>query len=407
MTKKTTEWVMREIRGGVCAPKGFRSSAVAAEIKIPGSDRLDLALVASVVPAQAAGVFTKNLVKAAPVMVSQKNLRSRFVRAVLLNSGNANACTGKQGHLDCLEKTRAVSECLGVRQSNILVCSTGRIGRKLPMKRILPKIPDLCAKLRVGNSLAVARAIMTSDTFAKQSAREVRLTSGTVCIGGVAKGAGMINPNMATMLCVLTTDVLISSPKLRAVLREVVDQTFNRITVDGDMSTNDTVLLLANGESGVAAESESDVELFTAAVRAVCTELARMIVRDGEGTSKVIELEVRRARSDAEARRAAEAAANSILLKCAWAGGDPNWGRILDAVGYSGARFNPDRVAVFYEDVPVVADGVAVDANERAVKKIAARKEFKVVVDLGAGFSDYTVLTTDLTEEYVRLNLSE
>ncbi|MFV0338996.1 MAG: bifunctional glutamate N-acetyltransferase/amino-acid acetyltransferase ArgJ [Chthoniobacterales bacterium] len=397
------------IRGGVCAPKGFQAASTHCGIKRTNSTKDDLALVYSEVPAVGAGVFTTNVVKAASVYLCQKHLRSKQVRAVLLNSGNANACTGTQGDSDAAEMATLAGKALAVGEKEVLVCSTGRIGVPLPMEKIARGVSAAADSLSKKHHRAAARAIMTSDTVPKEVAVEIKSSQGTYRIGAMAKGAGMINPNMATMLCVVTTDADVPKVFLKKILAEVVEATFNRITVDGDMSTNDTVLLLANAQSGVklSPKNESDVELFRAGLQHCCTNLARKIVQDGEGTERVIELEIRTAKTARDAKLAAEAAANSVLLKCAWAGADPNWGRIVDAVGYSGACFDPRRIDVYYDDVLLVSRGEPVAGAETAARRVAKKKEFRVVVDLNAGKAGVTVLTTDLTEEYVRLNLSE
>lgn len=397
------------VRGGVCAPQGFTAAATHCGIKRVNTTKDDLALVYSEFPATGAGVFTTNVVKAAPVYLCQKHLRSKQVRAVVLNSGNANACTGTQGDSDAAAMAALTGKALSVSEKEVLVCSTGRIGVPLPMQKIESGIAAASKFLAKKNHRAAARAIMTSDTVPKEVSIEIKSSQGTYRIGAMAKGAGMINPNMATMLCVVTTDADIPRVFLKKILAEVVEATFNRITVDGDMSTNDTVLLLANAQSGVkiSPNDDSDAELFHAGLQHCCTELARKIVQDGEGTERVIELEIRTAKTARDARLAADAAANSILLKCALAGADPNWGRIVDAVGYSGARFDPRRIDVYYGDVLLVSQGEPVSGAEVPARRVARKKEFRVVVDLNAGKAGHTVLTTDLTEEYVRLNLSE
>jgi glutamate N-acetyltransferase/amino-acid N-acetyltransferase len=282
-----------------------------------------------------------------------------------------------------------------------LVCSTGRIGVPMPMPAILKAIPAI--KLTHSGSPKAAKAIMTSDTFAKEIALEVTTHDGKFRIGGLAKGAGMIDPNMATMLCVLTTDAIVASDALRKSLRESVEDSFNRITIDGDMSTNDTVICLANGASGISPSPT----IFRQVLNFVSRALARMIVEDGEGVSRFVEVEVRRAASAADARKAAEAIANSTLVKCAWAGGDPNWGRILDAVGYCGARIKEASTDIFYDALPVAVNGMVATTPAKKLRKIAAKKAFRVTVDLKLGKASHVVWTTDLTEEYVRLNLGE
>lgn len=398
--------VLQKITGGVCAAEGYRAAALRAGIKRVHSTKDDLALIVTDEPATVAGTFTTNQVKAAPVLVSQANLREGWARAVVLNSGNANACTGPEGMANAQAMTAAVAEALGVPSDEVFIGSTGRIGVQLPIDKITAAIPKLVPKLSRTKSRAAAVALMTSDTHPKQSAYLGKVGKKSFKVGGIAKGAGMINPNMATMLCVITTDVAAPANTLQSILSEIVESSFNRITVDGDTSTNDTVLLLANGASGLAL-NEDNRELFESALRAVCLDLARQIVHDGEGISRVIELTVRGARSDRDAALAAKAIGNSILLKCAWAGADPNWGRIVDALGYSAAKIAPDKVDVYYEDIALVLGGQPTKDSEAPARKIAARKDFRITVDLHLGPGEYTLLTTDLTEEYVRLNLSE
>lgn len=400
-----------KISGGVCAAEGFRAGAVHAGIKRVKSEKDDLAVVVSDVPCAAGGVFTKNLVKAAPVVFSMRALRmakkSGFL-GVVLNSGNANACTGAPGLAAAAKTALAAAMHFGGTKASFLVCSTGRIGVPMPMEKVEAGIAMLPPVVSRGGSTAAAVAIMTSDTFPKESAVRVAVGGQSFRIGGIAKGAGMINPDMATMLCTITTDLAAPASVLKKILTRVVERTFNRITVDGDMSTNDTVLVLANGASGAHIGGGGIEEAFEAGLQKVCDALARMIARDGEGTTKVIDLRVDGARSAADARKAADAVANSVLFKCALAGNDPNWGRILDALGYSGARFNPDRVSLFYGKHRLVHRGMpdsSVDID--GVKKLASLPEFSIRVDLGAGRAAHDVVMTDLTEEYVRLNLSE
>jgi glutamate N-acetyltransferase/amino-acid N-acetyltransferase len=393
--------MIKKIKGGLCAPSGFVCGAGSSGIKNPKAPRLDTALVLSESPAASAGTFTTNVVKAAPVLVSMDHIRSGKPRAILLNSGNANACTGPQGLDDAREMAAAAARRLGLQPREVLVCSTGRIGVSLPMSRIKTGIAGLT--LGTKNSLDCAKAIMTSDTFPKEIALEVRTKTGTFRIGGIAKGAGMIDPNMATMLCVITTDASLPQPALRKALKASVEVSFNRITIDGDMSTNDTVLLLANGRSGVTPPAAD----FQSALDTVTQALARLIVKDGEGVTKFVEIELRGAASARDAKRAAEAVANSTLTKCAWAGGDPNWGRIMDALGYSGAKMKEEKTAIFYNDLPIVENGVVAKTPWARLRAIAAKPEFRIVIDLAVGKFSHTVWTTDLTEEYVRLNLGE
>ena len=391
----------KKIVGGVCAPAGFAAGAVGAGIKTGKVLRDDVAVVWSEAPCASAATFTTNKVKAAPVLVSAEHLIAGRNRAVILNSGNANACTGEQGLADARAMAAAAASLLELTPKEILVCSTGRIGVPMPMERVMKGIAALHPTS--SGSKAAAAAIMTSDTFAKEYAVEVSGKNGKYRIGGIAKGAGMIDPNMATMLCVVTTDAAIPQSVLRKELKRSVANSFNRITVDGDMSTNDTVILLANGLSGVA----PDMADFSEALDEVTRALAHMIVKDGEGVSRFVEVEVVGAASEKDARTAAEAIANSTLVKCAWAGGDPNWGRILDAVGYCGIRMNETKTDIFYDKLAVVEGGMAAKTSFAKLRAVAAKKAFKVTVDLNLGKGAYHVWTTDLTEEYVRLNLGE
>ena len=392
---------IKKIKGGVCAARGFVAGAAGCGIKAGKVTRDDVAVVFSEAVATSAATFTTNNVKAAPVRVSAEHLKAGGNRAVILNSGNANACTGEGGLKDAKVMCAAAADLLGLKQKEVLVCSTGRIGVPMPMDRIAKGIAAL--KPSRNGSAASAAAIMTSDTFAKEYAVEVKTSKGSFRVGGIAKGAGMIDPNMATMLCVVTTDATIPQSALRAELKRSVANSFNRITIDGDMSTNDTVILLANGLSACV----PDMAAFSQALDEVTRALARMIVSDGEGVSRFVEVEVTGAANDKQARIAAEAIANSTLVKCAWAGGDPNWGRILDAVGYCGVKVDDTKADIFYDKLASVKNGIAAKTPFEKLRAIAAKKSFKVTVDLKLGKGSYYVWTTDLTEEYVRLNLGE
>jgi glutamate N-acetyltransferase / amino-acid N-acetyltransferase len=400
---------IKTVKGGATAAKGFLAGAVFAGIKPSNKNHEDMALLTSQVPAVAAGVFTTNRVQAAPVRVSKAHLRAKIARGVLLNSGNANACTGPCGIAAAKTLAMATAEVLGCAPTQILVCSTGRIGVALPLEKMKAKLPDLAARLSDKCGSDAAKAIMTSDTFAKEYAVEVRVPGGTFRVGGMAKGAGMINPNMATMLCVVTSDAKISKGTLQNALHHAAERTFNRITIDGDMSTNDTVLALANGASGGASIKGGTPEhaLFLEALNEVCLKLAHMIVRDGEGVSKFVTVQVRGASSLQAARKVAEAIANSTLVKCAWAGNDPNWGRILDAAGYCGVRIREELVDIYYDGVVAVRGGTAAPTPREKLVAAVSPSTFNVTVDLHQGKAFYTVYTTDLTEKYVELNLSE
>jgi glutamate N-acetyltransferase/amino-acid N-acetyltransferase len=400
---------MKAVAGGVTAARGFRAASVFAGIKASNKGRDDMALVASAVPAVGAGVFTTNRVKAAPVRVSRAHLRSPHACAVLLNSGNANACTGPSGIAAAKHLAALAADTLDCGARRVFVCSTGRIGVPLPVEKMAERLPELAARLSAKNGTAAARAIMTSDTFPKECALEVKGAGGTFRVGGMAKGAGMIDPNMATMLCVITTDATITKGLLQNALHHAVERTFNRITVDGDMSTNDTVLALANGGSGAAPlkSGSPDFQLFNEALQDVCMKLAHMIVEDGEGVSKFVTVQVRGASSLQAARKVAEAVANSTLVKCAWAGNDPNWGRILDAAGYCGVRIREELVDIYYDGAAAVRGGTATETPKQQLIDVVSNKRFTVTVDLHQGRAFYTVYTTDLTEKFVELNLSE
>ena len=393
--------MIKKTRGGICAASGFFCGSISSGIKDQQEPREDTALLMSDKPCTSAATFTSNRIKAAPVQVSMEHLKLGDIRGVVLNSGNANACTGRQGIVAARAMASAAAARVGLKPEQFLVCSTGRIGVGLPVKRIEAGVSAIRVSRR--GSLGCAQAIMTSDTFPKELAFSVQAEAGVFYIGGIAKGAGMINPNMATMLCVITTDASFPQPALRVALRAAVENSFNRITIDGDMSTNDTVILLANGASGVS----PSLPEFQEALDLISKGLARMIVKDGEGVTKFIEVEVRGAASAGDARRAAQAVANSTLVKCAWAGGDPNWGRIVDALGYSGARVVEEKIDICYGDEAIVERGVAAPTPWPRLKAIANSKEFTVKIDLSLGEFSHTVWTTDLTEEYVRFNLGE
>jgi glutamate N-acetyltransferase/amino-acid N-acetyltransferase len=401
--------VYSEIPGGVTAPEGFFAGSAYCGIKATNPDRPDMAMIVSPQPTVAAGTFTTNRVKAAPVRVSAAHLRGPDVRAIVANSGNANACTGVAGIETAKRVTRAAASALGLKERQVLVCSTGRIGVPLPVEKMEGTVGGLVAAVSREGSRAAAEAIMTSDTFPKETAVELVLGGRTVRIGGIAKGAGMIDPNMATMLCFLTTDAVIEKAELQQAVSLSVEHSFNRITIDGDMSTNDTVLMLANGLAGNEAlrVGTPEFEIFQRALDHVTMTLARLIVEDGEGVTKFVEVCVNGAASFSDARRAAESIAKSCLVKCAWFGGDPNWGRIMDAIGYSGAKVREELVDIYYEGLAAVKGGVASATPFEKLQQAVAQKRFRVTVDLQLGTHEYAVFTTDLSTEYVRLNMGE
>jgi len=398
-----------EIPGGVTAPQSFTAGSVFAGIKPANTHKPDIAFLYSRVPAVAAGTFTTNKVKAAPVRVSQANIRSAETRAIIANSGNANACTGVLGIDHAKRMTKATARALGIKERQVLVCSTGRIGVPLPIEQMEHAIAQAPQALEPDGSLRAAEAIMTSDSRSKEIAVELELHGKTVRIGGIAKGAGMIDPNMATMLCFLTTDAAISKKLLQQAISDAVEQSFNRITIDGDMSTNDTVLILANGAAGnrPLSHREPEFERFQQALNRVCRELARMIVEEGEGVSRFVTVQVRGAKSRQDARKAAEAVANSTLTKCCWFGGDPNWGRVMDAIGYSTARVREETVDIFYDGLIAVQNGTAAATPLSKLKEVVANQRFTITIDLHMGVAEYTVFTTDLTTAYVEFNMGE
>ncbi len=401
---KAASWV----RGGnVTSPKGFLAAAIHAGIK-PGREK-DMALLVSLLPADAAGAFTTNQVKAGPVRVSQQHLKNGKVRAVILNSGNANACTGVRGIADAKKMTAETALALKSKPHEILVCSTGRIGVPLPIRKVVRGIRLLAKKLGVGRGSLAARAIMTSDTVRKEAAVRLTLGGRRVTIGAMAKGAGMIHPNMATMLCVVTTDAAVDRKTLERVTSEAVEHSFNRISVDGDMSTNDTVLVLANGAAGNTPLKSYDADLgkFSAALKGLMQEMAKKIVGDGEGMTRVIELTVHGASTEADAKKMAEAVVRSPLVKTSWTGGDPNWGRIMGAIGASGARLREELVDIHYDGVAAVRGGVATATPVGRLKAAARRSRVAIQVNLNLGKGEYRMLTTDLSEKYVRINLGE
>jgi len=398
-----------EISGGVTAPEGYVAGSAYCGIKATNSNRPDIALIHSPQPTVGAATFTTNRVKAAPVRVSVMNLRSRDVRAIVANSGNANACTGVCGIDSARRMARAAAQVIGIKERQVLVCSTGRIGVPLPIEKMEAAIGRMGPLLSASGSLSAAKAIMTSDTFPKEFAVEFEIDQKRVRIGGIAKGAGMIDPNMATMLCFLTTDAVIDKKLLQKALSVAVDQSFNRITVDGDMSTNDTVIMLANGRAchKPLRSSAPAFKEFQRALDHVTSNLARMIVEDGEGVTKFVEVHVNGAASYSDARRVAEAVAKSTLTKCAWFGGDPNWGRIMSAIGYSGARTREELVDIYYDGVVGVKGGIASRTPMAKLREVVAAKRFCITIDLHQGSSEYTVYTTDLSTEYVKLNMGE
>jgi glutamate N-acetyltransferase / amino-acid N-acetyltransferase len=392
---------------GPCAARGFRGGSAAAGIRGDGDpERLDVAVVVSDRPCQAAGVFTRNVVKAAPVVISQLTLRQQRVQAVVLNAGNANACTGAQGFRDALAMVKAAADACELDPQQVLVCSTGVIGRPMPMERVVAGVRAAAGALQESGGPDVARAIMTTDLRPKTAAVTFEAGGRIYAAGGVAKGSGMIHPDMATLLAVVTTDAPVAPGVLQGLLQRVADETFNCVTVDGDTSTNDTLLLLANGagagEPFVAGSQE--LAALEAAVLRVCDDLSEQVVADGEGATKHFRVGVTGAADREQARLAARTVAGSPLVKTAIHGADPNWGRIVAALGRSGASFVLDRVAVGVGGVSVFAAGAPVAVDLEDVRRVFSQARIDVDVDLGAGDASGHAWGCDLTEGYVRIN---
>lgn len=393
-----------EIDGGVTAARGFSAAGAAGGIKASGPD---MALLVSAVPAAIAGTFTQNRIQAAPVKLCKERLAGRQARAVVINSGNANACTGEPGMVDAIQMAALTATRLEADPAQVFVCSTGTIGKSLPMDRITVGIEKAVAALAETGGDAAAKAIMTTDTVDKQVAVTCEIDGKIVTVGGMAKGAGMIEPNMATMLGFITTDAVVPADALQACLSAAVASSFNRITVDGDQSTNDTVLMLANGLAGTGQVMPSHPEwsVFCEAVAHVCRTLALKIVKDGEGATRFVTITVKGAVTRDDALRAARAVANSLLVKTSWTGGDPNWGRVIAAVGYSGAEINEGTLDIRYNDVCAVSGGkAAADTSLVDLEAVLKEKAFEIVIDLNLGDGSDTVYTCDCSEEYVQIN---
>lgn len=391
--------------GGITSPQGFTAGAAMAAIKKP--DRYDLALVFSLVPAAAAGVYTTNKYQAAPVQLTKQSLSGGIARGIVANSGCANACTGEEGLRYAKAMAEKSAEMIGCDPQEIAVASTGVIGVQLPMEKILRGIEAAGHSMSAENGHLAAHAIMTTDTFAKETALEFKLDGKKVRMGAMAKGSGMIHPNMATMLAFITTDAAITPRCLSGALSWANGNTFNMITVDGDTSTNDMLVVLANGMAGnnpIYTAKSLNYLIFREALAQVCTDLAKMIARDGEGATKLFEVQVLHALRREDAKRAAKSIAGSNLVKAAMFGEDANWGRIICALGYSGADFDPDTVDVYLGDVKVSEDGCGLAFDEARAAKILHEKEVVVTVDLKQGDTAATAWGCDLTYDYVKIN---
>ncbi|HHW06169.1 MAG TPA: bifunctional glutamate N-acetyltransferase/amino-acid acetyltransferase ArgJ [Clostridia bacterium] len=398
------------IEGGVTEPQGFTAAGVSAGIKESG--KKDMALIYAGKPCSAAGVFTQNLVKAAPVLLDMEHLKKTkgIAQAIIVNSGNANACTGGQGMQDARAMAQLTAAKLGIEPETVLVSSTGVIGQLLPMEKVEAGVALAAASLSKAGSRDAAEAIMTTDTKPKEIAVKFTLQGKEVTIGAMAKGAGMIHPNMATMLCFITTDAVIEPAALKQALQTAVDATFNMLTVDGDTSTNDTVLILASGLAGheELTEGSDGYADFVDALTYACGDLARKIAADGEGATKLLEVEVRNAPSLRDARLVAKAVASSNLVKTALFGEDANWGRILCAAGYSGAQFDPYKVDIYLKSragqLQTAAQGAGIPFDEEQAALILKEKEITFILDLHGGEAGATAYTCDFSYDYVRIN---
>jgi glutamate N-acetyltransferase/amino-acid N-acetyltransferase len=398
----------------VTFPRGFRAGTAACGIKaftagasaIPTGQRDDLVVIQSTNPCDSGGVFTTNKIKSASVVIDELHLQHNRVRALVVISGNANACTGAQGFKDALQMAKLTADRLDLDPDQVLVGTTGVIGRYLPMDAVKAGITSACGGLGADRGIEAARAIMTTDTVPKTAQMEIEIAGRTVRIGGMCKGSGMIHPNMATMLAYITTDAAVEPGLMSKLARPVADRSFNQVTVDGDSSTNDTFLVLANGAAGNAAirHGTPEAEMLQAAIADVARELARAIARDGEGATKMITVRVQGAESDAEARTAARAVASSSLVKTAVHGGDPNWGRIVCALGYSGAELALDRLHLSIGGLVVFERGAGVDVDLSAVRRAFEQPEIEIVATLGLGNGHAEAWGCDLSEEYVRIN---
>ena len=388
---------MKYINGSITAPLGFKASAAKCGIKY--SNRYDLAVIVSDVPASCAGVFTRNRIKAAPVLVSREHVRDGNARAIIVNSGNANACTGENGIEAVAAMAGGTARLIKCDPSEVLVASTGVIGHVFPIDKILTCLPELVSNLS-------AEAIMTTDTVPKETAVEIEIDGAVVKIGAIAKGSGMICPDMATMLCLITTDADIETSALKKALRQAVESSFNCITVDGDMSSNDTVLILANGEArnSIIRSRTKAFEIFAEALSTLCLKIAMSIVKDGEGATKFITIKINGAAGKEEARQVGLAIANSPLVKTAFFGEDPNWGRIICAAGYSGVPIEEANITIVLNDSVIFEHGRINDFDERELRKKMSEKNITLEVDLGMGKAEKTIYTTDMSYEYIKIN---
>ncbi|MFH1245279.1 MAG: bifunctional glutamate N-acetyltransferase/amino-acid acetyltransferase ArgJ [Candidatus Omnitrophota bacterium] len=392
---------MKVVPGGVCAPQGFFANGLHCGIKYKNKD---LALIYSRVPCQACGVLTQNRVQAAPVIFTRKQLKSNLAQAIIANSGNANCCTGEQGLSNAIRICRKTARELNISEKHILTASTGIIGKQLPVETIEAAIPLLTAHLKRSGSLAAAEAIMTTDTAPKQMAVQFKSGNSELKIGAIAKGCGMLAPNLATMLVFITTDAALNNDDFKPALQEAVDNSFNIITVDGDTSTNDMVLALANGLAGAAPLQGADLQNFKEALNFLCISLAKMLIRDAEGGTKFIEIHVEQAKCIAQAKRVAFKVANSPLVKTAFFGENPNWGRIAASIGAADRNIHQEKVVIYIGKEKVMEKGAGCAASQQRLNTLLKKKNILIKIGLGMGDARATVFTSDLSYKYVQIN---
>lgn len=396
---------MKKLNGGVTAPNGFLAAGINVEVKL-GSKRKDLAVIYSVKKAIATAVYTKNKFKAPPLFVTEENLANNEAQAIVVNSGCANACTGDQGREDALKMTRLTGEALGISSSDVIVASTGLIGSYLPMDKIENGLKNIKYLLSSQGGKDASFAIMTTDTVNKEFAYELEIDGTIIKIGGMAKGSGMIHPNMATMLGFLTTDAVITKDALKDIFKDVVDDTFNMISVDGDTSTNDMVCILANGEArNEPIEKDTEDYLnFKEVVHKICEEMSISIVKDGEGATKLLKIKILNALTKEDAKVAARSISTSNLVKTAFFGEDANWGRIITALGYSGAEVDPEKCDVYLGNLLMAKQGKAIVFDEEKALKILKEREIEITCNLNLGSEEAIAWTCDLSYEYIKIN---
>ncbi|MGD2028690.1 MAG: bifunctional glutamate N-acetyltransferase/amino-acid acetyltransferase ArgJ [Desulfobacterales bacterium] len=397
------KWSNGRIKMNAIMCPGFKAAGIASGLK--KNDQKDLGLIYSEVPANVAGVFTKNRVKAAPVLLDMELVKSGRCQAVIVNSGNANCCNGEQGLRDAKTMAHLAASELGISNELVFVASTGVIGEPLPIEKIKTAVPDLVKSLQPEGIPDLARSIMTTDSVPKTALAQGVVEGRTFTITGVAKGAGMIRPDMATMLCFVCTDIEASPDILKETLVKAADRSFNRVTIDGDTSTNDTVMVMANGMSGAVIDSLVHKNIFQKVLDEILLNLAKQVVRDGEGVTKLVEVVVQGAVSDADARKVADTVAHSPLVKTSFFGEDANWGRIVGAVGRAGAKVNPDNLDVYFDDVQMVKAGMGCGkAVEAEATKVLRKPEFVVTIDLNMGRGSDLIYTCDFSVDYVKIN---